>query len=65
VVKKSKATGSGHGAWVEEIQALIRKAIDDKGNISKEELADGLDDVAEYANGWAEQMRTELQEENK
>lgn len=48
-------------AWVKDIIEAINKAVGDK-SISKEELAEGLEEVEDQAGEWARQMRSELDE---
>jgi hypothetical protein len=47
--------------WVEEIIDEIDRAVSNKA-ISKEELADGLEEIEDHAGEWGRQMREELGE---
>jgi hypothetical protein len=49
-------------AWATIITDLINDAVSDR-SISKEQLAEGLEDIADHAQSWAEQMREELKDE--
>lgn len=49
--------------WVDEVIAGIDRAISDRA-VSKADLAEGLEEIAEHARGWAEQQRMELDTED-
>lgn len=48
--------------WVKEIIDAINSAVGNK-SISKEALAEGLEEIEEQAGTWAQQMREELKDE--
>jgi hypothetical protein len=46
--------------WVDEIKKRIDAAISNR-QISKSELAEGLEDIEDHAGEWARQQRRELE----